>query len=152
MLLMLFICLIVLVVFATITALDMNIRRSKEVEDEIIVNRTIICFIALSINFLFRKHIEAVLNPFTNRIHCVYKDTFNCITSESVLYKHQYVHILQNKKLGWFKFIILYLINSMHSYANNVFEKQAFKWQYMDINIDAVNKELDNKLAEYKGK
>ena len=39
----------------------------------------------------------------------------------------------------------------MHGYANNVFEKQAFKWQYMDINIDAVNKELDNKLAEYKG-
>lgn len=152
MLLMLFICLIVLVVFAAITALDMNIRRFNKVEDEIIVNRTIICFIALSINFLFRKHIEAVLNPFSNRIHCVYKDTFNCITRESVLYKHQYVHILQNKKLGWFKFIILYLINSMHGYANNVFEKQAVKWQYKEINVEGINEELNNKLAEYKEK
>ena len=148
----LFIFIIVLAVFAAITALDMNIRRFNKVEDEIIVNRTIICFIALSINFLFRKHIEAILNPFSNRIHCVYKYTFNCITSESVLYKHQYVHILQNKKLGWFKFIILYLINSLRGYVNNVFEKQAIKWQYMDINIDAINKELDNKLIEYKGK
>ncbi|SUW21362.1 unclassified [Brachyspira pilosicoli] len=42
----LFIFIIVLVVFATITALDMNIRRSKKVEDSDIVNRTIICFIA----------------------------------------------------------------------------------------------------------
>lgn len=148
----LFIFIIVLVVFATITALDMNIRRSKKVEDSDIVNRTTICFIALSINFLFRKHIEAILNPFSNRIHCIYKDTFNGITSESVLFKHEYVHILQNKKLGWFKFIILYLINSLRGYVNNVFEKQAIKWQYMDINIDAINKELDNKLIEYKGK
>lgn len=152
MLLMLFICLIVLAVFAAITALDMNIRRFNKVEDEIIVNRTIICFIALSVNFLFRKHIEAVLNPFTNRVHIIYKDTFNCITRESVLYKHQYVHILQNKKLGWFKFIILYLINSMHGYANNVFEKQAFKWQYKEINAEGINEELNNKLAEYKEK
>lgn len=152
MLLMLFIFIIVLVVFAAITALDMNIRRFNKVEDEIIVNRTIICFIALSINFLFRKHIEAVLNPFTNRVHIIYKDTFNCITRESVLYKHQYVHILQNKKLGWFKFIILYLINSMHGYANNVFEKQAVKWQYKEINVEGINEELNNKLAEYKEK
>lgn len=152
MLLMLFIFIIVLVVFAAITALDMNIRRFNKVEDEIIVNRTIICFIALSINFLFRKHIEAVLNPFTNRVHIIYKDTFNCITRESVLYKHQYVHILQNKKLGWFKFIILYLINSMHGYANNVFEKQAIKWQYKEINVEGINEELNNKLAEYKEK
>lgn len=152
MLLMLFIFIIVLVVFAAITALDMNIRRFNKVEDEIIVNRTIICFIALSINFLFRKHIEAVLNPFTNRVHIIYKDTFNCITRESVLYKHQYVHILQNKKLGWFKFIILYLINSMHGYANNVFEKQAIKWQYKEINAEGINEELNNKLAEYKEK
>ncbi len=148
----LFIFIIVLIVFAAITALDMNIRRFNKVEDEIIVNRTIICFIALSINFLFRKHIEAVLNPFTNRVHIIYKDTFNCITRESVLYKHQYVHILQNKKLGWFKFIILYLINSMHGYANNVFEKQAVKWQYKEINAEGINEELNNKLAEYKGK
>lgn len=152
MLLMLFIFIIVLVVFAAITALDMNIRRFNKVEDEIIVNRTIICFIALSINFLFRKHIEAILNPFTNRVHIIYKDTFNCITRESVLYKHQYVHILQNKKLGWFKFIILYLINSMHGYANNVFEKQAIKWQYKEINVEGINEELNNKLAEYKEK
>lgn len=146
-----FMILIMLITSITLVALDMNIRREREVGELDIVNRTIPCFIALGINLLFGKYIEAIINPFTKRVHIVYKDTFHTMTTQSILYKHEYVHILQIKKLGWFKYIILYAISRLRGYANSVYEKQAIRWQYKkEIDVGAIYQEIDNKLMAYK--
>lgn len=46
------------------------------------------------------------------------------------LFKHEYIHIEQVRKLGWFKFYFLYLVESAkNGYRQNKYEVEAYDRQ-----------------------
>ena len=51
------------------------------------------------------------------------------------LFKHEYIHIEQVRKLGWFKFYITYLIESKKDgYRGNKYEVEAYDRQTEPLN------------------
>ena len=51
------------------------------------------------------------------------------------LFKHEYIHIEQVRKLGWFKFYFLYLIESAkNGYRQNKYEVEAYDRQVEPLN------------------
>lgn len=47
------------------------------------------------------------------------------------VFKHEFIHIEQVRRVGWFKFYILYLIeNSKTGYKQNKYELEAWERQY----------------------
>ena len=48
-------------------------------------------------------------------------------THPEQLFKHEYIHIEQVRKIGWFKFYFLYLVESAkNGYRNNKYEVEAY--------------------------
>ena len=46
------------------------------------------------------------------------------------LFKHEYIHVEQVRRLGWFKFYFLYIIENMETgYKQNKYELEAWKRQ-----------------------
>lgn len=46
------------------------------------------------------------------------------------LFKHEYIHIEQVRRMGWFKFYFLYIIEGMkNGYENNKYENEAHERQ-----------------------
>ena len=51
------------------------------------------------------------------------------------LFKHEYIHIEQVRKLGWFRFYITYLIESAkNGYRQNKYEVEAYDRQTEPLN------------------
>ena len=51
------------------------------------------------------------------------------------LFKHEYIHIEQVRKLGWFKFYFLYLVESAkNGYRKNKYEVEAYDRQTEQLN------------------
>ena len=146
-----FIVLFIFILTFSLFIFEKNIKKEVKIGELDFVANSFISLIITFLNVFCHKTIIGVLNPISNKVHLLNKDLFNSISSESVIYKEQLVYTIQNKKLGWFKFIILYVINSRYGYSKNIFEKQAFYWKYKEIDKNAINEELDNKLEKYKG-
>lgn len=62
------------------------------------------------------------------------------------LFKHEYIHIEQVRKLGWFKFYFLYLVESAkNGYRQNKYEVEAYDRQTEPLNEEeqkAFNKDF----------
>ncbi len=51
------------------------------------------------------------------------------------LFKHEYIHIEQVRRLGWFKFYFLYLVdNAKNGYNENKYEIEAYSRQTEPLN------------------
>ena len=51
------------------------------------------------------------------------------------LFKHEYIHIEQVRRLGWFKFYFLYLVdNAKNGYDENKYEIEAYTRQIEPLN------------------
>lgn len=79
-------------------------------------------------NFIFKKSLVAITNPFTQRVHIISYNTFNRLNREEVLYKHEYIHVLQIRRDGALKFVVKYLLS---------FVKRGFKYNKIDYEVEA---------------
>jgi len=51
------------------------------------------------------------------------------------LFKHEYIHIEQVRRLGWFKFYLSYIVENMKKgYSNNKYEVEAYGRQEEPLN------------------
>lgn len=120
-----------------------KLKRKKDIDGLVFVTNSILSFFLKFINKTFKTTFTAITNPFTLRIHLTnYKDYCNIQTYDT-LYKHEYIHTLQIKKLKPLKFIILYILHSFKGYKNNKYELEA---QFLENNtIDEINKYFEGK-------
>ena len=62
------------------------------------------------------------------------------------LFKHEYIHIEQVRKMGWFKFYFLYLVESAkNGYEDNKYEVEAYarqNEQFTDEEQKAFNEDF----------
>lgn len=111
-----------------------KIKKKRKVSEITFINRSIYALILHIVNKVFKKDYVAITNAFNSRIHIINKDTFNNITENDILYKHELVHIYQIKKYGRFKFIIKDLFYSIrYGYLKNPFEVEAYTLESKDI-------------------
>lgn len=118
-------------------------KRKKDIDGLVFVTNSLLSFFLKLINKIFKTTFTAITNPFTLRIHITdYKD-YCSIQTYDTLYKHEYIHTLQIKRLKPIKFTILYLLNSLKGYKNNKYELEA---QFLENNtIDEINKYFEGK-------
>lgn len=117
---------ILFIILSIVVLYYFTIKRKYTINEVVICNNTLLCFILEVLNYIFSKHYIFIFNPFTNRIHIPQEDYYFGVEEDSVLLCHNIVHIYQSQCLGKCKFLILYmkeLIKKGH--YNNIFEKQA---------------------------
>ena len=103
------------------------VKQVRKVAEVIFVNRSALCLILFLVNKIFKRQFTAITNLFNDRVHIISKVYFESIIEGDLLYKHELVHILQSRKHGRFKFIVMYLFNSIrYGYEKNPFEIEAY--------------------------
>lgn len=103
------------------------VKRVRKVAEIVFVNRSVLCLIVFLVNKIFKQHFVAITNTFNDRVHVLSKVYFESIIESDLLYKHELVHVLQVRKHGRFKFLVLNTINFIKfGYDKNPFEVEAY--------------------------
>lgn len=108
-----------------------NVRKVGEV---VFVNNSLLCLILIIVHKIFKKEFIAITNPLNNRVHIVSLTYFQEITEDNLLYRHEYVHVLQVRKYNRFIFLIKYLFYSIrYGYIKNPLEVEAYTLESLSI-------------------
>ena len=105
-----------------------KVKRVRAIGDLKLVNNSILCLIVYIVNRIRKDNFVAIVNAFNSRVHILNITYFEGLNEDDLLYKHELVHLYQIKKIGRFKFIILYLFYSIrYGYRKNPFEVEAYR-------------------------
>ena len=123
------------------------IKKQKEFGELTIVNNSLLTLILIIVNKISRNNFNAITNPFSSKIHLVYKIEYDNFSYNN-LYRHELIHLRQLNFYGRIKFLFKYLIFSIrYGYAKNPLELQAYKYEngFEDsVIIEELKKGIEN--------
>lgn len=100
---------------------------------------TILSVILLICKIVFKKHIEAIVNPFNCRVHLLNE----CVYLDIDFMRKMHVYKYQIATLGTIRYIFFYIKEYIKNKRDNFFERQAREYSsYLDLDTYSITVEL----------